>query len=575
GRYYGDAVFDPFTASGYFDQAVAGSPSPVFNNLRFGEPAVEPRGNALSFSAFFQGLLLDPQMLAGSSRQATLLRVPFFEATVGGGFVSDTGSPGWNGTIEMQGYQPLPFPVSFYAQVSGLEADTQQGLDTTSGLLRLEDRLISGSGYVAMQPGPYDRVVAYVNSSKLDNRLSAIPDPIILPFGADLSDDGTTRTTNAGVAWSHTFGYRNVANAALFYTNVDQNAVGTRLAETGVGEVGTVVESGSLQQTYLAAASHTYGIGDWVFRYGAEGGKIDVATTESATFYFPFIPPQSNSVSSDDSIDIGRIYFDALYDITPNLKAEAGLFGTLMDGASVDEQRLEPRAGLAWTPAEGQYLRAAYMREPSSINYATLAPVGVVGLQSNQIGLQPEGHSDTFAARWDAEWSSRFFTSVDYQHQELYDISLAIPATAQTLDLSQGRMDRLSATANLWIGGGLGAFATLAYANSENQDPSSEGFGLALPYIPEVAARVGLTYVHPSNVSVSLWGSYVGQRLGDVIGTELEPFWTLDGALQWEPLDKTVALELSAYNLLDEEFQVATGTPGWGRTIVGTLKVRF
>lgn len=575
GRYYGDAVFDPFTASGYFDQAVAGSPSPLFNSLYFGEPAVEPRGNALSFSAFFQGLLLDPQMLSGSSRQATLLRVPFFETTVGGGFVADTGDPGWNGTLEMQGYQPLPIPVSFYAQLSGLETDTQQGLDVTSGLLRLEDRLISGSGYVATQPSPYDRVVAYVNSSDVSNTLTAIPDLNILPYGADLSDDGTTRTTNAGLAWSHTFGYRNVANAALFYTNIDQNEVGTRLAGTEVGDFGTVVEQGLQQQTYLAAASHAYGVGDFVFRYGAEGGQIDISTTQSATFYFPFIPPTSETLSSEESLTVGRVYFDALYEISPTLQAEAGLFGTLLDGGSVDEQRLEPRAGIAWTPAEGQYLRAAFLREPSAINYATLAPVGVLGLQSNQIGLSPEGHSDTFAARWDAEWSDRFFTSVDYQHQDLYDISLAVPASAQTLDLTEGRMDRLSATANLWIGGGLGAFATLAYVNSENGDPQSPGYGLALPYIPEFGARAGLTYVHPSNVSVSLWASYVGKRLGDDLGTELEPFWTLDGSLQWEPLDKAIALELSAYNLLDESFQVATGTPGWGRTIVGTLKVRF
>ena len=56
---------------------------------------------------------------------------------------------------------------------------------------------------------------------------------------------------------------------------------------------------------------------------------------------------------------------------------------------------------------------------------------------------------------------------------------------------------------------------------------------------------------------------------------ELDPFWTLDGSLTWEPLDKRFELDLAAYNLLDEDFQVAANTPGWGRTIVGTLKVRF
>jgi outer membrane receptor protein involved in Fe transport len=266
---------------------------------------------------------------------------------------------------------------------------------------------------------------------------------------------------------------------------------------------------------------------------------------------------------------------DALYEFNSSLTAEAGLFGTILDGDGVEEQRFEPRAGLAWTPAEGQYLRAGFLREPSAINFATLAPVGVVGLQSNQVGLAPDGYSDTFAARWDAEWTSRLFTSIDYQHQDLHELSLSIPASAQTLDLSQGRIDRVAATANLWIGGGFGAFATLAYTDSENEDPLSPGYGLALPFIPEVAARAGVTFVHPSNVKASVWASYVGERIGDDVGTELDAFWTLDGSLTWEPFDKRFQLDLAAYNLLDEDFQVATNTPGWGRTIVGTLKVRF
>ena len=36
-----------------------------------------------------------------------------------------------------------------------------------------------------------------------------------------------------------------------------------------------------------------------------------------------------------------------------------------------------------------------------------------------------------------------------------------------------------------------------------------------------------------------------------------------------------VELNLAAYNLLDEDFEVDTGTPGWGRSFKGTLKVRF
>ena len=43
-----------------------------------------------------------------------------------------------------------------------------------------------------------------------------------------------------------------------------------------------------------------------------------------------------------------RLSVDGLYEINPNLKIEGGLFGTVLGGDGLDEQRLEPRAGVAW-----------------------------------------------------------------------------------------------------------------------------------------------------------------------------------------------------------------------------------
>jgi outer membrane receptor for monomeric catechols len=189
--------------------------------------------------------------------------------------------------------------------------------------------------------------------------------------------------------------------------------------------------------------------------------------------------------------------------------------------------------------------------------------------------LGPTGYSDTFAAEWDAEWSSRFFTALQYQHQELNDLSIQVPASAATIDLSDGRIDRVSLTGNLWLGGGFGAFGTVAYSDSENRDSGSPGFGAALPFIPELSSRFGVTYVNPLDVKVTLAATYVGERSGNETGTSLDPYWTLDSQLTWEPFDKRFALELSAYNLLDEEFEVAPAVPGWGRTFVGSFKVRF
>ena len=96
GRFYGDAVFDPFSGSGFVDQAVSGSPDPFVNDLDYGTDALEPVINNAGFSSFFQGLLLDPQMISGRSRSANLFRRPFLEGSIGGGFVANEGDDaGW------------------------------------------------------------------------------------------------------------------------------------------------------------------------------------------------------------------------------------------------------------------------------------------------------------------------------------------------------------------------------------------------------------------------------------------------------------------------------------------------
>jgi outer membrane receptor protein involved in Fe transport len=115
-------------------------------------------------------------------------------------------------------------------------------------------------------------------------------------------------------------------------------------------------------------------------------------------------------------------------------------------------------------------------------------------------------------------------------------------------------------------------FGGYAYSDSKNE---SEGSGGPIPYVPESVARVGVTYVHPSDVKATLSATYVGSRTGNLLGTEMDDYWTVDFSASYEALDKRIAFELAAYNLLDEAFEVAPDVPGWGRTFTGSLKVRF
>ncbi|WP_027991421.1 FecR domain-containing protein [Sinorhizobium meliloti] len=562
GQYYGDAVFDPFTGASYVDQAVRGSVNPFFNAYDFAANAVTNTVSTASFSALIQGLLIEPHMLASRERTVNLLRSPFFETELGGGFIANEDHTGWVGEAAVRGFTVSPFPISVYGTFQWEEP--RDAVESGGARLERDLRIIGGNGYVTASPTPDDRIVAFANYSDVEETQQFLPVPPDLEIGDESSG------IISGLAWSHTFGYRNVGNAALFFKElrtVDSLAVRDA---TGTGNL----EIEAKERTYIAAMSHMYGDGDLTWRYGLEGGKMR-SDNRVAFTSVPPPPVQPSPIFDSDTYAVAKAYIDGLYEITPDLKVEGALFARYIEDVNDNDIRLEPKLGIAWAPAEGHWLRAALQREGYNFGSATLAPVGIVGLQPNQFLIGTEGYADTLALRWDAEWSDWLFTAVDYQHQEIRDGSIATPVTSPFLPLTdfhfdKGRLDRVAVTANMALGHGFGLSATVARIESEDL---SAGAGGDLPFLPEYSGQVALTFVNTANVKTTVAANYVGERTDGT--TTLDDFWTLDAALQWEPFDKRFEVELAGFNLLDEEFDIRDGLPGWGPTVKGTVKVRF
>jgi Flp pilus assembly protein TadD len=591
GRYYGDAVFDPFTASGYTDQALAGSAAPFVKSNDFGTVQAEPFQNQAAFSSFFQGLMLDPLMLASPVRRTNLLRQPFFEGSLGGGFSKANGDWEWNTNAGLRAFTYDPIPWSVYLDFATPSTNDFRLINTPptpelagSGLDTNND-LINGTAYLTANPTANDRVVAYGNFNSSKNSLAVtLPSGVVPPGDIFEATNGTdVQVATGGVAWSHTFGYQNIGNVAFFVADLSQTDTSLRTepfdTTTGRFNISQADEQEINYRSYILAANHLYGNGPWTFRYGVEGGLLDFDTSLTSQVFLPDFP-EVDPVTVFDQREksnawLGRAYLDTNYEVSSSLKIESGLFATVIDGDDIEVNNIEPRLGLAWSPINGQYLRVGYLRDTQAVGATTLAPIGVLGLQANQVPLDVGGYSDSMIARWDAEWSNNLFTSVEYQHQELRDLSIDQPAQFGFIDLSSGRIDRISATVNTWLGNGFGAFGTVAYADSENTDRDSADYGGMLPFVPDVTARFGVTYVNPINVKVTLAGTYVGERVGSADGDLMDGYWTADAFLTWEPFDKRFEVDLSAYNLLDEEFDIAVNRPGWGRSFVGSVKVRF
>jgi len=567
GQYYGDAVFDPFAGSAYIDQSLRGGADPLANAFSYGGNVISNTQNSSSFSSFLQGLMFDPHMLSGRSRSANLLRRPFFEGSVGFGTTFNPGANGLTGEVELQGYTNEPVPVSGYLnlQYANTPDDTRHYTDAPEPLgIDSESGLTSANGYLTSTITPDDRLVAYVNHSKSDFDFDiSLPlrplDP--LKYGLD------TTFTTAGFGWSHTIDYRNVVNLALFYSTIDAGLEQNFFPPLPF-KFNSLTELN--HKAYVAAVNHTLGDNDLTWRYGIEAGMLNRAVTES---YWVLDIPLPPTTTEEDNF-YGRFYVDALHDITPSLKAEYGLFGTLLTGDD-ELRRFEPRIGLAWAPAEGHWLRAGYIRQGTDMSTPTLAPIGILGLQANELGVSTEGYADTLAIKWDAEWSDRFFTTVDYQHQILHDLSINDIVLLSGFASRKAVADRAAATANVALGGGVGLSATYALASSEDKDPASFGFGRDLPFLPRQAGQIALTYVNDVNVKTTLAANYVGKRHGNQTAEVMDGYWTLDAQLTWEPFEKNIVFEASAYNLLNEQFEVAPGFDGWGRVFKGMIKVRF
>ena len=588
GRSYADQAFDPFDGSALIDQAISGSADPYVSSISPGETEVEPVANSVAQAALLQGLLLAPELLTRPTIGHTLLRRPFVEASLGGGFVQTDDDWGWTSEAEVQSFATAPFPWSFYGGVRVRDSESTRtyvapGTVVPFSEFDLRFRPLNGYAYLTARPTPADTFVSFIDARSeketFSDAVTLIDIPSIIVDATTYNKDVDRNFVSTGAAWSHTFGFRNVLKAGVFGTYLTEDTGEETHYYLIPFDLGTIsLDATTEQTTYLAAINHSLGINDMTVSYGLEGGLFDQTRTERTVTDLLLSPPKTTTVATSEAdLRFGRAYLDAAYDITQNLKVEAGAFGTLLSG-TLDTGFFEPRAGFAVSPLNGHWLRAGYIRESVIPTTITLAPLGVAGLQANAAPLDIGGYADTFAARWDAEWTPWFFTSLNYQHQDLKTLSIPVPASTIPIDSSlgfeDGTIDRLSAAANLHLGHGFGAFATAAYAPSKNTTPGT-AYGIALPFVPEVSGRFGLTYVHPWNIKATLAATYVGTRVGDSTGTELDPYWTVDAALAFEPLDKRLSFELGAFNLLDEEFEVATNTAGWGRTFTGVFKVRF
>ncbi len=565
-RFYGDRVFDPFTGSSYFDQAAARRPN-VFTT----RPTIDTvQGNDVDLSTFtltLQGLFFDPLAVSGRIGRIDLVRRPFLDTEVGGSAIFRDGKVGWQTDATVQGFTNAPMPTSFAlsagkAQLDGKTTVNQESVD-------------NASFFIGATPSAADRFLAFGSASEISPGVATINKP--LHFFAGRRD---ATTMQIGGGWSHSFSDRNVLTGAVYaYRGLDkrlQNDVNLELFPLFVA--GKTKENSKLEGV-TAALNHSIGFGDFTLRYGLEGqsGKTvtsDIGSGLVGNFNTGAVEPVDINEHNSSRFKAGRLYADGFWRPSDRFEMQAGLQRTVLDvKGQRDDTTLAPRIGVGISPLEGQWIRASYQRDGNLPLIFTLAPLTTVGLSPNALPVSLGGHTDTLAVRWDAEWSPHFFTAVEYQRQDAQNLDLPISDTLQSLDIDKARIERIAATANLWLGYGIGVFGTVGATNSDIR--SSEALGQDVPFIPGKFARTGVTFVHPSRIRFTLAETFVGDRKGNLQGLTLEDYWTTDAAISWETPDRRLFMGLTFLNIFDADYNLAPDVPGPGRTVAATLKARF
>ncbi len=565
-RFYGDRTFDPFTASSYFDQGAARRPNIVTGKPD--SPTAEDTGVDLSaFNLTIQGLFLDPLAVSGRIGRVDLLRRPFLDTEIGGSLIVKDNKVGWGAEANVQGFTNEPLPTSFSLTASRTRVDGRDPID--------QESIDNGAFFIGTAPSAADRFLVFGAASELEPGLARINTRTRLFEG---TQDATAAQAAAG--WSHSFSDRNVLTGAVYATR----GFDRRYTNAANADALPLVLGGTQWERYrtdgvAAALGHMIGFGDLTLRYGfeAQGGR-SLANKVGSAFVYNALTGAIERAPIDERTDVdfraSRLYADLFWRPSDFFEAQAGVERSAVDtDPGQDEHAVSPRAGIAVSPFEGQWLRAAYRSDGVLPLSFTLSPVSTVGLVPNQLPLALSGKADTLALRWDAEWTPHIFTAVEYQRQDLENLDLPVPYVFDTVSIGKARIERVAATANLWLGYGIGVFGTVGATSSEIR--SDENRGLDVPFVAGRFARAGVSFVHPSRLKFTLAGTYVGDLKGDLTGRAIDDYWTSDASVTWETPDRRLLVGLSVLNLADRNFELAPGIAGPGRTFAASLKARF
>lgn len=596
GRYYADRSFDSFIPSSYFDQALNQTPGPFF--VRDAEGRFNPLESADldRLSSFLQGLALDPLGVANSERLIQFSNERFTEWRVAAGSLDEDLRHIASGraSLDKLATGALPAAISLDAR---WRRDRDRRLRPDLGLARAgtgeQTRIES---YIGLEPGADDQIVLNLLHERSDTQGRALPGA---PFPDNRREQRETGQDRLFALWSHGVGWRDRLTVAAGIGRLYDRRI------SGFDQPGEVLFDGDVQTDFVfAGLSYARSFGLLDAKAGVEYTELDRTVAVATRDQDLRLIDREPRVAAGDGLLDARAYLNLRY---------AGIDDLILEGqAEVVRGRDEGdpietitggftlnffnwRVGAAWEPVQGQWLRGGLFESNQPIFDFTLKPVNLIGLKPNFAPLQDLGPSRSAILRWDAQWSDRLFTAVEYQHQSLTGLNYTFPDINVGL-FGGADLDRLSAEANLHLPGNLGL--RFAYARTQSDisfdfitrlrpcttrpaggpqpDDCLLRFGDPVPFIARHFAQASLTWSVPA--PVRLRANIAATRIAGLTidtGRAIDGYTLVDARLEWEPLDRHVAVRVGLLNALDQRYEITPGFAAPRRTLSAEVTLRF
>lgn len=601
GRYYADRVFDSFTPSSYFDQAINQTPGPFLIRNADGSYNAQQAQNFDRLSSFLQGVALDPLSVASSKRRLRFDNGNFVEPNLGVAMLDENLRNQKSVSAGLDTIFDAPLPTAIWLRGSYKDiTDHRRRPDISPFSRRRGGDSWFLSSYVGLELTPSDSLVlnGELNHDKglSESNIFSGPDNDF-----ELEENRKSDRNFLFGLYNHEFGYRDQLTVAAGFGR-SQLDVAT-LSISSVLPFADRFEAERNRFTYLSA-NYAKGLGALDLRIGAEWSDVRTNTV-SADYDFargiidPGTPPFTYRYRTKEA----RAYLDLRYHPAEPLVVQGQIEGVARDFGDYSDELLNWRLGASYEPVKGQWLRTAFIRQSRGLFDFSFRPVAIVGLQPNSAPSFRQSRGDSFIVRWDAEWSDRLFTAVEYQDQQLEAIGYSVPDLPVNITGFPVSVKRISAQANLWLGGNIGLRTAYAYTDSaiEGQFISGDNvsqaigptFGCAtadfgpgfictyelgdqLPFVPGHFARASLVWTIPAPVRLkaTVSGSFIGGQRDD-LRQQVDDVTLVDARLEWEPLDRRLALNLALLNLFDKRYESATSVAAPRLTVVAGIRVRF